>query len=300
MIDGQRCLRPRMIPMALSVGTAGRGKHALASPPTNADAVPQTPTPPDAEVLAKPVRWCFIAQCQQGVLREADACTQPGRLGALQLPTGLYSSHLTTCRRPRERGVLAARRPSYAVVRHAQLIRWRGLSAWSADGTWARMWCTLLSQLDAQGELEWAQAFLDGSFVPAKKGDLGPARRQLARAAKGGWWPVVTACRWGCTWTAPNPTRANGRKPPWRPCVSPSNAAARIPACRNWWRTTPMTAGNVASDYAREASSRPSQPLQAASSATRDAGAGAKSGRVNVSAAQSNAAWAGWTTAGDG
>jgi hypothetical protein len=26
--------------------------------------------------------------------------------------------------------------------------------------------------LDAQGKLEWAQAFLDGSFVPAKKGEL--------------------------------------------------------------------------------------------------------------------------------
>jgi hypothetical protein len=28
----------------------------------------------------------------------------------------------------------------------------------------------LLSQLDAQCKLEWGEAFLDGSFVPAKKG----------------------------------------------------------------------------------------------------------------------------------
>jgi transposase len=50
---------------------------------------------------------------------------------------------------------------------------WRRLSAWSADGTWERIWRTQLSQLDGQGKLEWAQAFLDGSFVPAKKGIWG-------------------------------------------------------------------------------------------------------------------------------
>jgi transposase len=61
---------------------------------------------------------------------------------------------------------------------------WRRFSAWSADGTWERMWRMLLSQLDAQGQLEWAQAFLDGSFVPAKKGELGSAKRRSARAVK--------------------------------------------------------------------------------------------------------------------
>jgi hypothetical protein len=28
----------------------------------------------------------------------------------------------------------------------------------------------LLGQINAQGQLEWTQAFLDGSFVPAKRG----------------------------------------------------------------------------------------------------------------------------------
>jgi hypothetical protein len=41
-----------------------------------------------------------------------------------------------------------------------------------------------LSQLDAQGKLEWTRAFLDGSFVPAKKGDLGSAKRRSVRAVK--------------------------------------------------------------------------------------------------------------------
>ena len=49
---------------------------------------------------------------------------------------------------------------------------WRRLQQWSEDGTWDTIWRTLLSQLDSQSKLEWAQAFLDGSFVPAKKGEL--------------------------------------------------------------------------------------------------------------------------------
>ena len=48
----------------------------------------------------------------------------------------------------------------------------RWLVRWQEDGTWERIWLALLSTLDAQGKLDWAQAFLDGSFVPAKKGAL--------------------------------------------------------------------------------------------------------------------------------
>lgn len=47
---------------------------------------------------------------------------------------------------------------------------WRRLQEWCADGTWENIWRTLLSQLDAANKIEWTQAFLDGSFVPAKKG----------------------------------------------------------------------------------------------------------------------------------
>lgn len=61
---------------------------------------------------------------------------------------------------------------------------WRRFQAWTADGTWERVWRLLLSQLDGQGKLEWAQAFLDGSFVPAKTGDLGLATRRSVRAAQ--------------------------------------------------------------------------------------------------------------------
>jgi hypothetical protein len=46
------------------------------------------------------------------------------------------------------------------------------LNEWSQAGTWERIWRAFLSELDAQTKLEWAQAFLDGSFVPAKKGAM--------------------------------------------------------------------------------------------------------------------------------
>lgn len=47
---------------------------------------------------------------------------------------------------------------------------WCRLRAWEEAGVWESVWRAMLSTLDAQGKLEWAQAFLDGSFVPAKKG----------------------------------------------------------------------------------------------------------------------------------
>lgn len=49
---------------------------------------------------------------------------------------------------------------------------WRRLNEWSQDRTWERIWRSFLSQLDAEGKLKWAPVFLDGSFVPAKKGAM--------------------------------------------------------------------------------------------------------------------------------
>ena len=48
---------------------------------------------------------------------------------------------------------------------------WTRLTQWEEAGVWERIWRQILSTLDQQGKLEWSQAFLDGSFVPAKKGE---------------------------------------------------------------------------------------------------------------------------------
>ena len=54
----------------------------------------------------------FTAAYKRQVLTAADACTEPGQVGALWRREGLSSSHLTTWRRPREQGVLEALTPN--------------------------------------------------------------------------------------------------------------------------------------------------------------------------------------------
>jgi len=49
---------------------------------------------------------------------------------------------------------------------------WRRLKVWEEAGVWENIWRAVLASLEARDKLEWAQAFLDGSFVPAKKGAL--------------------------------------------------------------------------------------------------------------------------------
>src|SRR5580765_7976936 len=42
---------------------------------------------------------------------------------------------------------------------------WRRLQEWTSDGTWERLWRTLLGHLDAVKQIDWQHTFLDGSFV---------------------------------------------------------------------------------------------------------------------------------------
>ena len=69
------------------------------------------PAAPDPEVSARAARRRFSAAYKLQVLRAADACAGAGALGALLRREGLYSSHLTTWRRQREAGSLAALAP---------------------------------------------------------------------------------------------------------------------------------------------------------------------------------------------
>ena len=75
--------------------------------------VPQQPSScsPDPEVLPKASRRTFSAAEKLRILNEADACTQPGQIGALLRREGLYSSHLVKWRRLRAAGQLQALAP---------------------------------------------------------------------------------------------------------------------------------------------------------------------------------------------
>jgi transposase len=75
--------------------------------------VPQPPSsrPPDPEVVPKASRRTFSAAEKVRILNQADACTQPGQIGALLRREGLYSSHLVKWRRLRAAGQLQALTP---------------------------------------------------------------------------------------------------------------------------------------------------------------------------------------------
>jgi transposase-like protein len=64
------------------------------------------PVAPDSEVPARHARRRFTTAYKLAILRQADACTQHGELGALLRKEGLYSSHVVTWRRQREHGLM--------------------------------------------------------------------------------------------------------------------------------------------------------------------------------------------------
>ena len=66
---------------------------------------------PEVEVAEKAVRRQFSAEYKRKILKEADACTQEGEIGALLRREGLYSSHLAVWRAARDRGEIAGLAP---------------------------------------------------------------------------------------------------------------------------------------------------------------------------------------------
>jgi transposase-like protein len=62
---------------------------------------------PPTEVSAKAGRRRFTAEYKRRILREVDACTKPGDIGALLRREGLYSSRLSMWRLARDRGEIA-------------------------------------------------------------------------------------------------------------------------------------------------------------------------------------------------
>jgi transposase len=64
---------------------------------------------PNPEVVEKAQRRIYAAEYKLQVLQETDSCDE-GQIGAILRREGLYSSHLTTWRRQRQAGQLAALR----------------------------------------------------------------------------------------------------------------------------------------------------------------------------------------------
>ncbi len=67
---------------------------------------------PDPEVSSEPKpRRRFTAAYKLRILQQADACIEPGQIGALLRKEGIYSSNLTTWRMQREKGILDSLTP---------------------------------------------------------------------------------------------------------------------------------------------------------------------------------------------
>ena len=59
---------------------------------------------PDPEVVPRAKRRRFSVEAKRRILEEADACSEPGQIGALLRREGIYSSYLSDWRNERETG----------------------------------------------------------------------------------------------------------------------------------------------------------------------------------------------------
>src|SRR5580704_14185742 len=96
-----------MLDLEMTGAAAGRGvERAVGERNGAAGGVPAGVPGPELVEGAK--RRRFTAEYKLGVLREADACSLPGEIGALLRREGLYSSILSEWRKQRDAGALEA------------------------------------------------------------------------------------------------------------------------------------------------------------------------------------------------
>ncbi|MFP3867554.1 MAG: transposase [Desulfobacteraceae bacterium] len=74
---------------------------------------------------------------------------------------------------------------------------WRWLKRWTEEDVWLQIWRTFLPQLDAEGALDWQEAFIDASFAPAKKGAPESEKPKGGKARSGWWWSTARVFLWG-------------------------------------------------------------------------------------------------------
>ncbi len=65
---------------------------------------------PDAEVVVKAKRRRFTKQYKLRILKQVDACTRPGEIGAVLRREGLYSSYVSKWRMQRDQGQLETKK----------------------------------------------------------------------------------------------------------------------------------------------------------------------------------------------
>ncbi len=96
---------------AFDGGTEGARRATGVAPSIGRTEEPGIMPPPDPEVAEKKRRRKFTAKYKLRIIEEADTCTKPGQIGVLLRREGLFYSNLTTWRKQKEKGLLAALSP---------------------------------------------------------------------------------------------------------------------------------------------------------------------------------------------
>jgi len=91
---------------------------------------------------------------------------------------------------------------------------WRRLQQWQEQSLFKDIWRAFLSELDQQELLDWDEAFMDGSFAPAKKGALESDKPRGVRDRSGWWWSMLRVYRWEAWSTLPRRLRLSSLKQP--------------------------------------------------------------------------------------
>jgi hypothetical protein len=64
---------------------------------------------------------------------------------------------------------------------------------WEEEGIWLVAWQKLLSMLDQRRLLDWEEAFLDATFITAKKGARQSAKHVAGKVRSAWWWSTARA-----------------------------------------------------------------------------------------------------------
>ena len=128
------------------------------------------------------------------------------------LPKSKKGGHPWTANRPCLEGILwilrtGARWQDLPDQYPSPSTCWRRLQRWEEQDVWLDIWRAFLSTLDQRKQLDWREAFADGSFAPAKKGGQPSAKPSVGRARSGWWWSTAKVFLWETTWTARRPQK---------------------------------------------------------------------------------------------
>ena len=74
------------------------------------------------------------------------------------------------------------------------------LQRWTGDGTLEKLWRAFLAQLQEREQIRWDEGFVDGTFVPAKKGGPKSAKPSGAREQSLWYWLMAWVLRSDFTW----------------------------------------------------------------------------------------------------